>query len=169
MTNIKDTDLAWLAGFLDGEGTIGISRCNNKMQPHPYLRPHLQAPNTDRRLIEHMGRIIEGVTGKTQSITRPPMPAGQKTMYRLRVGTQWELAILIPLLLPYVVSKKRQSQLVLEFCQRKLGRNGGHRWYEFKEQDEAAYLECLALNKRGVPIMPETKPAVLKLVANGQE
>lgn len=34
---VTETELAWLAGFLDGEGTIGISRCNAKKWPHECL------------------------------------------------------------------------------------------------------------------------------------
>jgi len=96
-----------------------------------------------------MADIIEKITGKKQSITRHAMAVGQKEMWRIKVGTQWECAILIPLLMPYLIGKKRQAQLVLEFCQRKLSRSS-YKWYEFKELDEAAYQECLALNKRGV-------------------
>lgn len=149
----KDTDLAWLAGFLDGEGTIGISRTNAKACKTPYLRPHLQAPNTDHRAIDEMVRIISEVTGKRPSVcVSNKGDARWKRAWRVKVSTQWELLLLLPALLPHLRLKKRQAELALEFCKRKAARaaNQNYRWYEFKDQDEAGYQECLALNARGV-------------------
>lgn len=160
-----EVEIAWLAGFLDGEGTIGISRSNSKSAPRAYLRPHLQAPNTDKCLIDHMTAIIEKVTGKKQSITHHVMPEGCKPMWRTQVHTQWECAMLIPLLLPHIISKKRQAQIVLEFCQRKLARQS-YKWHEFRDLDEAGYAECLALNKRGTVKAEVQSPPILSLVSN---
>lgn len=151
--NVRDTDFAWLAGFLDGEGTIGISRTNGKAWKHPYLRPTVQAPNTDRRAIDEMARIVEGVTGKRPSVCVSNQGSERcKRAWRVKVSTQWELLLLLPVLMPHLRLKKRQAELCLEFCKRKAGKSGrsGYRWHEFREQDEAAYHECLALNARGV-------------------
>ena len=147
--DVKQTDLAWLAGFLDGEGTIGISRTNHKNQKTPYLRPLVQAPNTDRKAIDEMVRIIELVTGKKPSVCE--CNKGNENWskaWRVKVSTQWELLLLIPAIIPYLILKKRQAELSLEFCKRKYARSTKH-WYQDKDLDEAGYMECLALNARG--------------------
>lgn len=146
--NYKDTDLAWLAGFLDGEGTIGIGRTNGKNYKHAYYRPYIQAPNTDDRPIKVMANIIESITGKEQSITINKSPNKQKNMYRIRIATQWELLMLLPMLMPYLTCKKEQAELTLSFVKRRFDRGVRH-WYQYKEQDDLDYQRSLLLNKRG--------------------
>lgn len=143
------TDLAWLGGYLDGEGTIGISRTNGKAWKHPYLRPLVQAPNTDIRLSTRMADICEMVTGKRPSIVKCGATAtSHRAITRVKVSTQWELLLLLPAVMPYLVAKKRQAELALEFSQRRHLRLTKH-WYQHKDLDELAYQECLILNERG--------------------
>lgn len=160
------TDIAWLAGFLDGEGTIGLSRQNSKNWPHPYLCPHLQAPNTDYRLIQRMVDIIEAILGKKVTVCVSNKGGdGWKRAWRVKVKAQKDLVKLLPLLMPYLVGKREQSQIVLDFCLRRNQRLSS-RWYQFKDLDEGAYLQCLALNKRGEDRAEQQPPAKLSLVVN---
>lgn len=157
----RDTDLAWLAGFIDGEGTVGISRTNSKTWKHPYLRAAVQVPNTDRRAIDEMVRIIEEITGKRPSVAVSHRGNERCRMaWRVKVCTQWELLLLLPAVMPYLRLKQRQAELSIEFCKRKFGKSkrDGYRWHEFRELDEAAYQECLRLNARG------TKPREAQIV-----
>lgn len=52
---IKDTELAWAAGFLDGEGTFGIQRQKDRK---PYL--YVQAGQTDRQVLDRLQEAIGG-------------------------------------------------------------------------------------------------------------
>ena len=138
---VPQTDIAWLAGFFDGEGTISLHRANLKIWKHPYLCPTFQAPNTDKRLIIHAADIIEQMIGVRPSITVSNKGGnGCKKAWRVRVKSQRQLAVILPILMLYLVSKGRQAELVLAFCQRRTYRQK-HSWYEFKELDEAAYHE----------------------------
>lgn len=163
----SQTEIAWLAGFLDGEGTIGLHRANSKKWPHPYLAPHLQAPNTDLRLIERARDIIERITGVRPWRVVASKAAGRcKMSWRFMVKSQRQLAVLLPALIPHLISKHEQAEIVLQFVLRREGRMR-KRWYQYKELDEAAYLQCLALNKRGLDAPePVTSPAALSLVVN---
>lgn len=152
MNQVPQTDLAWLAGIVDGEGTVGLSRTNSKSLPVPYLRPHFQIANTDLRILNHAADIVCAVTGKRVSkfvVTNKGIK-NQRIGYRLAVHTQWEMLLLLPALIPHLVAKKEQAQLAFEFSARRRGRNS-YSWYEFKEADEAAYTRCLNLNRRGSP------------------
>ena len=163
--NVTRTDLAWLAGFMDGEGTIGLHRSNAKSYPHPYIRPTFQVPNTDMRLIKRVVEIIEGVGCKASVCVSFKGGNGCKKAWRARVHAQKDLVILLPLLIPYLVSKDEQARLALEFCMRRSKRLNTKHWYEFKAADEAAYTQCLLLNKRGDG-SPRDEPK-LSLVVNG--
>ena len=150
------TDLAWLAGIVDGEGTIGISRTNSKSAPRPYLRPHFQVVNTNKAILGKVQRIVLEVTGKWHNlVVTNKATETWKQGYRIAVHTQWELLLLLPALLPYMASKCEQAEQVIEFCKRR-GDRLAKRWHEFAEQDEAAYSMCLGLNWRGAGQAPAT-------------
>jgi len=153
MTRPTEVELAWLAGIVDGEGTVGISRTNNKTQAHPYLRPHFQVVNTDMRIIDKTAQIIRDIVGKRVSVVVSNKGGkGCKRGYRIKVSTQWELLLLLPTLMPHLVAKREQAELAIEFCKRRhIRTERGAYWYEFKNEDEAAYSRSLELNRRGEP------------------
>jgi hypothetical protein len=109
-----------------------------------------------------MAEVCELITGKRASITLCGKTAStQKQIYRCKISTQWELAMILPLIIPYLVGKKRQAEIALDFCKRKLARTG-RPWYDGKEIDVDSYNECLRLNNRGTK---EPIRVNLKLVA----
>lgn len=136
-------ELAWLAGFMDGDGAIGITRMTIKRYCRGvYLRPHFQACSTDLRLVEEAARIIERATGKRPWVGLTHKAHGNKKQaWTFSFNTKWQLVILLPLLIPLLIGKKRQAELTLELSSRKYRR--AH------ELDEMAYEECKAINLRG--------------------
>ena len=151
---VKGTDLAWLGGYMDGEGTIGLHRRSKitQRQPHwerPYILPTFCVSNTDKRLVDHSAEIIEAIIGIRPSVVVCRKAGdGFKKMWRVSIVGQRRLSILLPSLIPYLISKRRQAELLLDFCIRRPARQR-HTSYERNELDLAAYHECLALNQRG--------------------
>lgn len=152
------TDLAWLAGFMDGEGAIGVTRMRDrKYHNDRYLRPHFQACNTDLRLVEEASRIVFSVTkkkpwvGLTHQQTETRKPA-----WTIAIHTKTVLSILLPAVIPYLVGKRRQAEIVLQVCKRRYKRS-----YEL---DQIAFEECRRLNQRGVIDAPRP---TLRLVKEG--
>ncbi len=164
MNRPTDTELAWLAGLIDGEGTIGVHRTNAKSQKHPYLRPHFQIVNTDLRLLEKARSIMTAITGRPHNLVVTNKGGnGWKVGYRIASNTQISVMLLLPLLIPYLVGKREQAELVLEFAKRRCARIGSvHHWYQFKEEDEAIYLRCSQLNRRGEPEKSDAKVIELR-------
>jgi len=150
MSRPTEAQLGWLAGIVDGEGTVGIHRSNGKRYKHPYLRPALQIVNTDLKIMEMARSILTSITGNSHNlvVTNRKRPENNKIGYRIKIGTQHELLLVMPMLLPYLVGKAEQAELVIEFCKRKYGRLK-YSWYEFKEEDGLAYQRCLTLNRKG--------------------
>ena len=149
-----DTELAWLAGIVDGEGTIGLHRTNAKRYKHPYLRPHFQIANTDLRILEKVRGIMTAITGRPHNlvVTNDKRPEGHKIGYRVAANTQSAMVLLLPLLMPHLVGKREQAELVLGFSSKRMSRIGSvHHWYQFKDQDDAMYSRCMELNRRGEP------------------
>jgi len=160
----SEPDLAWLAGIVDGEGTIGIHRTNVKSQKHPYLRPHIQIANTDLRILEKARVILTAITGRLHNtVVTNKGGNGQKKGYRIAANTQSAAVLLLPLLIPHLAGKREQAELVLDFSTRRCSRTGrGAKWYEFKDQDETEYARCLQLNRRGESALPLAEVFELK-------
>ena len=147
MYPVKDTDLAYLAGLIDGEGMIAIE----KVRPAPHVKNgnpryfmKVDIQMSDRPPIEHIARLfdrnimIKKITGNMR-----------KQAYRL----SWQAKIAADLLtqiLPYLVLKHPQALVALEF-QTALtaeGRGGNRRVPKTAEQiamRERCYLEVRRL------------------------
>ena len=146
----KEVWTAWLAGLIEGEGTINLSRSNRKTLRHPYFRSCLHIANTNRMLLEKAKQIIAEISGAkaTIVIANKIRPANHKIGWRLAVQAQRDLIKLLPLLIPYLVGKGEQAHLLLDFCKRRTQRCNA-RWYEFAEIDQAIYWQMRKLNRRG--------------------
>jgi hypothetical protein len=107
---LTDADLGYLAGIIDGEGHIGlVRRRRSNWKNHPeqthVLRPVLQIGQARRELLDHIARVVgEGSVGAH----------GQRGFYNLRFFPN-TMRWLLPELLPHLVLKKRQAEIVIEF------------------------------------------------------
>lgn len=145
--------IAWLAGLIEGEGTVAIAR-SSRQTGYRYGVQHrclVQIANTDGRLIERACDVIAAITGKR------PKPHGvkryaenQRPGLAIHVTTSWEIAFLIPAVRPWLVTKADQADIVLSFSKRHV-RSGsaGARTQETFDLDELDYARCRLLNRRG--------------------
>ncbi len=103
-----DLDLAWAAGILDGEGSIGIYRRFPKQGKRSiYYRLSVQMDNTHKLTIK-----------KIQSI----MGVGSVRMYPTKGKDVWRWGgydangeKALRMLMPYLVTKKAQAEMALDF------------------------------------------------------
>lgn len=110
------TKHAWLAGIIDGEGTITITRQRRyDYKSHPYsYRPEIHVTNTSNSMLLEVSEIIKKVTGKKvwiyQTDNREKRP-----VYRARLQDRNSCLILAKTLLPHLISKKSQALLLIDF------------------------------------------------------
>jgi len=103
------TTLAWLAALIDGEGWVGYVKRKHKFTTYNY-RAVLAVSNTERRLLE---AIIEKTgTGRIYQHNRPPHENHKRVAYTWRLNAT-ELRVWLPWLIPWLVLKKEQAQLLL--------------------------------------------------------
>lgn len=112
------TKLSWLAGILDGEGTITITRQfrkDYKSKSYSY-RPEIHITNTSLIMLEEAAKIIEKATSKQIKIyvssRRNP-----RIVYRIRLQDKKSCLDLIKLILPYLIAKKQQALLLMDCLQ----------------------------------------------------
>jgi hypothetical protein len=110
-----EKELAWLAGFIDGEGTIAIERSKSPSAKDGYLySPSVSLYNTNSDSIKHAELIIKkvGVESKTLEDRRGDYVGAS---YHLRVRGQENVETFLKALLPFLVLKKSMAEVVLEF------------------------------------------------------
>lgn len=116
---MKDTDLAWLGGFWDGEGSITMFSVKEKNGAEK-IRPTISIVNTDLCLINKTRKILEemGLNLKLQEYKSKNYR--HRDRYVFITSNQRQIIIFLEHILPYVHSYKKQSgEIILEFCKRR--------------------------------------------------
>ena len=106
------TQIAYLAGIIDGEGSIYIGNfsCNPKTGS-PYYQTNMEVTNTDKALIDW---LLENIGGRFNHYTEKQTPKNsRKAVYRWIVSGDL-LTHLCHLLLPYLIIKKRQCEIMIK-------------------------------------------------------
>jgi hypothetical protein len=140
-----DVQLAWAAGFVDGEGCIDIRCCRNNS-----IVLKLHVTNTCKEGLEHFAQIIKG------GDLRLLHGAGYRGLnykecwvYELYNAFAFQAIVLM---LPYICIKRKQAALAIE-CYHECS-PGGKRIHRLSIKQIAARQlyqeEMKALNKRGI-------------------
>lgn len=137
------TQLAYLAGILDGEGSIYIqSRIRNNSINY---FPRFQVVNTNQDLLNWIKEIFGGtVYEKPRKHLNPKW----KMQYEW-FSNREQLDKILPLLVPFLIIKKKHAEIMLEFRKTFLTRET----YKVPKETNEFRKDCLeklkALNKRG--------------------
>lgn len=146
------TDLAYLAGIIDGEGWVGLQkRLDRRWVTY---KPALRVTNTDANLINHIYEIWEriGVDGHIyENEQNPSVPNGKQIM-NLQLNKQSDIKRVLEAVIPYLVSKKARAVMLLRFLDKTIDR-------------EEAYLAIKQANQKGVGKSSETTREAATLVA----
>lgn len=104
--NLSETEKAWLAGVIDGEGSIGIYRSVDGR------RVQIQVANTHRGFIDR----VRAVVGCGSICPREPrgLHKGRKTVYHYTCkGSERGLKILAQVL-PYLIVKREKAEAIIQ-------------------------------------------------------
>lgn len=106
------TQIAYLAGIIDGEGSIYIGNfSSNPKTGSLYYQTNMEVTNTDKLLIDW---LVENIGGRSTIYTAKQTPQNsRKEVYRWIVSGNL-LTHLCHLLLPYLIIKKRQCEIMIE-------------------------------------------------------
>jgi hypothetical protein len=125
---ITDFDLGWLAGIIDGEGTVAFSvypRQERGKAPDVRVKPQVMVTNTDKALIEHAASIFNrcGVGVHIENRVQHGRSFASTKVYRPlfvlnACGFKRAKAALV-LLAPHLVSKKEKAELVLRYIEQR--------------------------------------------------
>ena len=150
----RELKLAWAAGFLDGDGSFNISMNGSRNRPGVSLMPCVSATSERPEPLEELVAILGGYLN-TVHHNGGWMPGKKYCHWRLRAG---DAADVCRLLVPYLVLKQEQAELLIEAWDNRGKLPDGHRGYNMNETERAAVIAkrqeyCLAasaLNGRKV-------------------
>lgn len=110
---MNDYELAWAAGFLDGEGYFGAVK-GNGLSKRTY-RLVITASQTGRRApCEKLQELFGGVV---QNLSRERSGTGATShSFRWSVDGAPSIKRVVPLILPHLIVKKREAELLLELA-----------------------------------------------------
>jgi len=147
--------LAFLGGLLEGEGTITIQRSNVRKNGKHNLLPVVQIANSNEILIEFVAELLSELSVGPYVYWRKRGEYARSAT--VHVGGYRRCGSLLALVMPYLVSKKPQAQIVLALCQRRvnLARNT-----PYSADDLAAVDQIRGLNTKPTTRMRESSEAI---------
>ena len=146
---LSETGRAWLAAIVDGEGTIMIvERIDSKFRRGFYYCPILEISNTNRTVLNKVWETIGG--GGVYSANRGTPLQRKRWMYAASAGV---MRAILPQILPYMIIKKKQTMLALEFLRyvetNGPGGGGGKVPPKYYERLDAMLSAMRKLNHKG--------------------
>jgi hypothetical protein len=106
------TQCAYLAGIIDGEGSIYIGNFSkSKSTGTPYYQTNIEVTNTDEKLIDW---LMTNIGGRKNIYTAKQTPKNsRRTVYRW-IATGELVSHMCPRILPYLIIKVRQCEIMIE-------------------------------------------------------
>jgi hypothetical protein len=113
--------ISWLAGFVDGEGSIGFDKISSKKNCHV---PHVTLTNCHKPTIERVSNILLGL-GIRCWVVSP------KSRRNPKWKQDWIVVVrglrrtkpLLEFLIPHLFTKRQQAESVLEFIKERLSKS----------------------------------------------
>lgn len=146
MEGVSDTELAYTAGIIDGEGNIGIYP-NTTKNGYPVFRLRVRVNNTNEWIIHWLQEKYAGSIGITSR---------KENSYRWKDAWWWTVSCrkageFLEAIFPYLIIKKPQAELAIKF-QHQMSSNRGKNTPYSKEDIaliEAQKILVNEMNKRG--------------------
>ena len=129
MVDAAETDYAWAAGFIDGEGSIMITHNDGPTRKNTNYQLRMAVPNSDRQSVEEIFRIFS-----VGGIISTKTTKGHKLSHVWQLAGNRSISAILEKVLPYLRVKRERALLALEFV--KLPKSTGGRTVKKEWMDE---------------------------------
>ncbi len=149
----------YMAGLWDGEGTFSITRSKaGRYGNYVQLRAQVMMTNTDLRLIYAAKKYVQSLGCRFHIRPVPIKKKNRKPQYEIKITKMVDRIIFAKSLIPFLIGKKSQAELLVEFLESRLskislkrdfrGRYKGREGFSFQEKQ--IYEAVKSMNKRGI-------------------
>ncbi len=114
---VTDAEIGWLAGMIDGEGSIAIQRChhNTPSGRKGYYSPRCQVVNTDPALIATVVDLLTRFEVRFY-ITTNGSSDRRKELFTIRVDGMEDIARLLAVVTPHLRGEKyARARLLMQY------------------------------------------------------
>lgn len=145
MFKLTKEEKGYIAGLIDGEGSICLHKCVWKNRNGYFYRPSIKIANSNLEMLIWVKNKLNCGSIKRER----PNTGNWKAIYTLTFSANM-IRQFLPLMIDILIIKKRQALLLIEFL--KMSRRGLPRYfktYNIKKYD-SFYMMLKKLNTRGV-------------------
>lgn len=158
---MEESTLGYIAGIIDGEGSIMIMRVAGKafMEQRrkrgcyiPHYHPQIRIGMVERApldLIVRATSLGEVVQEKSYNNRRP--------MFRWNIRRRESIIKFLEMIYPYLLVKKKQAEIVIHFCKEWVSNNGFRLSDEILQKRHDAWLAVRSLNGVISPATTESR------------
>ena len=161
-----DIELSWLAGIIDGEGHIGISRMMSH-RDKPTLNPRISIGNTNVLIISQVCKILDKIpiSGHIEKRQKGGKDGEKnwKEAWVVQLSQIEKINAFLTKILPFLVGKKAQAELVQRFTESRMKNRKYGAGYS--DEEVSLYQQMAGLNAKGVNQDPQrlhVDPRLLK-------
>jgi hypothetical protein len=154
VASLGETDFAYLAGIVDGEGTVSIHRNVTRRKGRIFVgyQPQLTISNTDLRMLESLQGRFGGHIVKANTPAKKDWKQGYLLCFRRK-----EMVVLLQRLNPYLISKRRKAEMLFEYMNTRTkgvstGEDGRFVGIPLTDRQKQIIAEIRKNNKRGPSI-----------------
>jgi hypothetical protein len=133
------TDKVWLAAVLDCEGTISVHRSGQ------WYKPTLNVTSTCIDLVRKVEQVTDAGFVTKQAFAQFKNHPEWKTPWRWEVHRLDKVAVILKEVIPWMIVKRKQAELLLEFCEKRLK----HPHHPLTEEERNLADRIRQLNTRG--------------------
>lgn len=147
---LEPTDLAWLAGFIDGEGTIGMIKRRVYAKGKYQYDARFSVANTNEAVMLHVISIIRSLGVEPYIVEKSPAKEHHKPAIQVDIRRMAKVRKVLEAIAPYLVCKKANAEILLSFIDRRLSNTARGQRNPYSEADIKALNDLSKLNQRGV-------------------
>lgn len=109
----SEAEIGWLAGFLDGEGTMGLSAVRRPQNGRLNYAPHVTIVNTSHAAIEKTRDLMGGRVARVHD-----------GVWSVRINGIGHIERLLTVLMPHLVVKTTRAEILMEYARLRHSRPG---------------------------------------------
>jgi hypothetical protein len=116
---VPKTDIAWLAGIIDGEGSIS---CRLYPRRKTSVQTQMILCNTSKSMIDRVVSILDDMGighGSVRVVDKDVKQPHYKAQYWVEVARKHELLKLLRVLAPHLTAKHYEAVLMIDYLKRK--------------------------------------------------
>ena len=156
---LTQTERAWLAGFMDADGSIGLKKGfkNVKKDQHSLI-PRVTFHNTCCATLNRIADLLEKMELPAKTSSHKREKPNHSAMANIQVMGMKQCGPLLKCLVPYLVTKQTEARILLQFIARRTTRGVRNKPYEpvdYQAHSALAYLKKTRHLRDYVPTVEE--------------